>query len=85
VQKKTGFVIARSEATKQSRVPDEKIEIASLPPVARNDINLFLYVAKWRTAKTIRFRSTPSGGWETVLLKKKNAAHATASGVPGGN
>jgi len=41
LRKKSGFVIARSEATKQSGVSDEKNEIASLPPVARNDMNLF--------------------------------------------
>jgi hypothetical protein len=41
LRKKSEFVIARSEATKQSGVSDEKNEIASLPPVARNDIYLF--------------------------------------------
>jgi hypothetical protein len=40
LRKKSGFVIARSEATKQSRVSDKKNEIASLPSVARNDIKL---------------------------------------------
>jgi hypothetical protein len=40
LRKKSGFVIARSEATKQSWVSDEKNEIASLPSVARSDIYL---------------------------------------------
>ena len=38
VLKKSGFVIARSEATKQSRFSYENNEIASLPSVARNDM-----------------------------------------------
>jgi hypothetical protein len=37
VLKKTRFVIARSKATKQSRVSDKKNEIATLPSVARNE------------------------------------------------
>jgi hypothetical protein len=36
--KKSGFVIARSGATKQSALSSAKNEIASLPLVARNDI-----------------------------------------------
>jgi hypothetical protein len=43
LRKESGFVIARSEATKQSALSNEKNEIASLPSVARNDNHFLLH------------------------------------------